>query len=160
MQAISSGHKIDVEKYRIYVLNTAKLFVEKYPWYPMPPTVHKVLIHGPEIIEHALLPIEQLSEEAQEARNKEFKKYRECFSRKISRSKTNEDILNLLLISSDPFITSMRKVPKQKESKFEKDVLDLLMPPDVSFTSDVSIATINQQIEICSNNSESSSESD
>lgn len=33
---ISSGHEIDVEK-----LKTAKLFVEKYPWFYMSPTLHK-----------------------------------------------------------------------------------------------------------------------
>ncbi|KAG5885846.1 hypothetical protein JTB14_029690 [Gonioctena quinquepunctata] len=78
------------------------------------------------------LPIGQLSEEAQEARNKEFKRYRECYSRKISRIKTNEDVLDLLLITSDPYITSRRKVPKRKALTFEKDVVALLKAPNVS----------------------------
>jgi hypothetical protein len=34
-------------------------------------------IHGLEIIESALFPIGQLTEKAQEARNKDFKRYRE-----------------------------------------------------------------------------------
>ncbi|KAJ4428639.1 hypothetical protein ANN_24684 [Periplaneta americana] len=76
LQVISCGHEIDVEKFRKYAFETAQLFVRKYSWYVMPPTIHKILINGPEIIRHAIVPIGQLSEEAQEARNKEFKKYR------------------------------------------------------------------------------------
>ena len=38
----------------------------------MPTTVHKILIHGPEV-EKCILPIGQLSEEASEARNKDIK---------------------------------------------------------------------------------------
>ena len=74
LDTISCGFEINIEKYRIYALETAEVFVKLYPWYPMPPTVHKILIHGHEIIQTALLPIGQLSEEAQEARNKEFKR--------------------------------------------------------------------------------------
>lgn len=70
----------------------------------MPTTVHKLLIHGPQIIASALLPIGQLFEKAQESRNKDIKKYREGFSQKCSREKTMEDVLNWLLVSSDPYI--------------------------------------------------------
>lgn len=120
LQAISSGHTINIEKFQNYALTTAKLFLEKYDCYPMPTTVHKILIHGPQVIKYALLPIGQLSEEAQEARNKEFKRYREYFSRKMSRTKTNEDILHLLLITSDPLVTSMRKYQERKEHSLTK----------------------------------------
>lgn len=46
----------------------------------MPISVHKLLIHGPEIIASVLLPIGQLSEDAQKARNKDIKSSREDFS--------------------------------------------------------------------------------
>lgn len=39
--------------------------------------VHRVLIHGSDVISAALLPIGMLSEEALEARNKDFRRYRE-----------------------------------------------------------------------------------
>ena len=51
-------------------------------------------------------------EEAQEARNKKFKKYREDFARKVSRKKTNDDLMRRLLCSSDPLIGSLRKQGK------------------------------------------------
>lgn len=43
-----------------------------------------------------------LSEEPQEARNKDFKRYRTDFSRKISRKDTLEDIFNRFMLTSDP----------------------------------------------------------
>jgi len=46
---------------------TAQLYVELYDWYRMPPSVHKVLIHGALVIKYSLLPIGFLSEEAQES---------------------------------------------------------------------------------------------
>lgn len=104
LQTISSGFKINDNKFQLFCRDTASLYVNIYPWMPMTPTVHKVLIHGPEIINQAILPIGQLSEEAQESRNKDFKCYRERFSRKTSRTENLMDIMNRLFISSDPII--------------------------------------------------------
>lgn len=61
------------------------------------------------IIEHfGVIPIGKLSEEASEARNKDFRKYREHHSRKFSRIATNEDIMNNLILSSDPKLSYLR----------------------------------------------------
>lgn len=73
LQVLSSGHDIDTKKFKTFCLDTAKLFVELYSWYSMPTTVHKILIHGAEIVQYFLVPIGQMSEEAQEARNKDIK---------------------------------------------------------------------------------------
>jgi hypothetical protein len=51
----------------------------------MPASVHKILIHGAIIITEAMLPIGQISEEAQESRNKDLKQFREFHARKMSR---------------------------------------------------------------------------
>lgn len=117
LETISSGHKIDTKKYDAYALETAKLYVDKYGWHPMTPTMHKILIHGATIIENSLLPIGQLSEEAQEARNKHFRKYRENFARKFSREECNKDIYYRLLLSSDPLISCMNRSAKKNYSK-------------------------------------------
>lgn len=133
MIAVASGFEIDVDRFRSYVHETARYFTSLYPWYNMSPTMHKYLIHGPEIISCALLPIGQLSEEAQEARNKDFKRYREHNSRKCNRSKSNTDIFNLFLVSSDPVITSKRKIKKNKHENIPVEALQLLK---VSFPFD------------------------
>lgn len=51
LQTISSGYYINIEKFEAYTKKTAKLFVNKYPWYYMPTTVHNILLHDPKIIE-------------------------------------------------------------------------------------------------------------
>ena len=70
LQAISSGHEINVPHFQQYTIETARKFVDVYPWFYMPTSVHKLLIHGSEIIQSSLLPIGQMSEDAQESCNK------------------------------------------------------------------------------------------
>lgn len=99
LQAISSGHIINQERFKEYTLETAHQFIQFYPWYYMPTSVHKLLIHGTEIIASSLLSIGQMSEDAQESCHKYFKKFREDFSRKFSRAKTSDDIFSRFLVS-------------------------------------------------------------
>ena len=101
-RTICSTREVDANKFDEYAKETAKLYIEKYPWYYMSASVHKMLCHGKDLIENALLPIGQFSEEAQEARFKEFRQYRRSFSRKTSRIDSNMDIFNHMLLSSDP----------------------------------------------------------
>lgn len=109
LQTMSSGIAINATKFGQYAMDTAQIFVNKYNWYYMPSSLHKILIHGESVIRHfAILPIGQLSEDAQEARNKDYRRYRLHHSRKCSRSATNEDVLHSLLYTSDPFISSLR----------------------------------------------------
>jgi hypothetical protein len=67
LEVISSGHKINTDKYSKYTTDIAEMYVRIYPWHPMTPTLHKILIHGAIVIQNALLPIGQLSEQAAEA---------------------------------------------------------------------------------------------
>lgn len=128
LQTISSGHKINLEKFDSYTKKTAELYVQLYSWCPMTPTMHKLLIHGPDVIKHALLPIGQLSEEAAEARNRHFRLFRQNFSRKFSRVSCNQDVLNRLLLTSDPVITGMRNISRKKSKPFLKETLEMLLP--------------------------------
>lgn len=100
----------------------------------MSPTIHKVLRHGAEVIKHALLPIGQISEEAAEARNKHIRQYRLNYSRKFSRVECNMDVLNRLLLTSDPLLTSMRKNINLKKNRknLYTDVLNLLCESDLT----------------------------
>ena len=51
----------------------------------------------------------------------DFKRLRKTSTAKISRLRTNRDLLNSLLVSSDPVISTYRPLPKKKEKK-EKDL--------------------------------------
>lgn len=62
---------MDTKLFQEYCKKTAELYIQNYNWYYMPQSLHKILIHGGLLINNAVLPIGQMSEEAQEARNKE-----------------------------------------------------------------------------------------
>lgn len=85
LSAISSGFAINAEVFKNYCDDTANLYVTLYSWYFMPASVHRILLHGSDIIRASILPIGTLSEEAQECRNKDLKKFREHRARKCSR---------------------------------------------------------------------------
>uniref|UniRef100_A0A8D8YFV9 Uncharacterized protein n=1 Tax=Cacopsylla melanoneura TaxID=428564 RepID=A0A8D8YFV9_9HEMI len=87
-------------------------------WHPMTPTMNKTLMHGPLVMQKALLPIGQLSEEASEARNKHIRLYRRDFAIKFSGEACNMDVSNRLLLTSDPLMTGMR--PGRNKSSQER----------------------------------------
>ena len=127
LQAMTSGKRIDFIKFEKYCEGTAKLYVSLYEWFKMTVTVHKVLIHGSEVIENASLPIGQLTEEAQEANNKIFKRIREFNTRKISRMATNEDLGHKLLIMTDPYINYFRTLHENLTLPMKEEAQDLLI---------------------------------
>lgn len=132
LQVISCGFEINIPKFRDYTEITAKKFVELYGWYYMPTTMHKILIHSHQIIDSLILPIGQMSEEAQESCNKYIKKFRRDFSRKCDRTKTMEDVFSRLLVTSDPLISSLRKLPSKRLRSLTADAVELLIPPSVA----------------------------
>lgn len=129
---ISSGYHLKTDSFRNYCHDTAKRFIELYPWYCMPTSVHKILIHSSDIISYFMVPIGQLGEEAQEARNKDIKRYREFHSRKFSRKQNMEDIFHNLLISSDPLISGMKKLSAKKFKQYPHEVLAFFDEPALS----------------------------
>nr|XP_022906380.1 glutamic acid-rich protein-like [Onthophagus taurus] len=97
----------------------------------MPTSVHKILIHGSAVIKEALLPIGELSEEAQEANNKKIRKFRESHTRKCSRLDTNEDLFKRLLLSSHPFISNFQQHISRKHKKMSMETKRLLIIDNV-----------------------------
>ncbi|KAG5888552.1 hypothetical protein JTB14_010335 [Gonioctena quinquepunctata] len=128
---ISSGFAINENKFKIYALKTFVVYLKYYPRYNVPTTIHRVLIHGDIIIRDAIAPIGLLSEDAQESENKAIKTNRQGYTRKFSREQTMEDLFHQLLVSSDPYITSMRKLPQKKSRTFPEDFMMLLKEPAV-----------------------------
>ncbi|KAK9744404.1 hypothetical protein QE152_g7787 [Popillia japonica] len=126
---LTSGYELDHNKFDKFATETAELFIRKYGWYRMPVTVHKILIHGSQAIKHMLLPIGMLSEEAQEACNKIYKRFREHHThlqRKSSRINTTRDLLHMLLVASDPVISRLRSSSKIHQRKLPNNALELI----------------------------------
>ena len=132
LNAINCTEQLDVDKFRAYCIDTARLYADLYSWYPMPNTVHKVLIHGSQMITEAFLPIGMLSEEAQEAQNKVYRQQRRYHSRKTGRSATNEDVIHIMLAGSDPVMNNFRKEPRFDTSVIDSNVLPLLEGDEVA----------------------------
>ncbi|XP_037037553.1 uncharacterized protein LOC119075260 [Bradysia coprophila] len=130
LKTLACGRDINPEAFNVYSLDTYRMIVEKYNWYKMPWSVHRILMHGAATIKHNVLPIGQLTEEAAEARNKDFRRFREHHARKVNRVLTNQDILNALLVSSDPLISSLRSTIKKNHLELPNEVKDLLVGDD------------------------------
>jgi len=79
------------------------------------------------IIEWSPLSIGQMSDNTQEARNKDIKKYCEYFAQKYSRKATMQDVFNRLLLTSDPYISSMGKKYPKKGKSLSPEALKLLL---------------------------------
>lgn len=109
LKTMPCGYAVDVEAFRKYSYETAKVYLDQYSWYYRPSSIHKILLHGADIIKAAVLPIGMLSEEAMESRNKDFRNYRKFHTRKMSCEKTMRDLLNTLMYSSDPVISSISR---------------------------------------------------
>jgi len=103
---LACGFEINYMTFEQFCTETAEYYVRLYPWYYMPPTVHKVLVHGSRKAKFAILPIGQLSEEALEARNKDVRNFWLNHTRKFCRTTTNRDLFQRLLSTSDPVICS------------------------------------------------------
>ena len=115
----STSAKFNTKMLETYCWDTMVLILAKYPWFCIPHAVHKILVHSTQVMELKVLPVGALSEEAQEARNKDVKNFREFFSLKTSRQNTNRDVMRRLLVSSDPAISRIRK----SSSEIKKDCL-------------------------------------
>lgn len=133
LATINSKKQINVDKFEMFAYETKELLNTMYPWKSMTPTIHRVLAHGKEIIENSMLPLGELTEEAQEARNRDVKKIRLFNTRKSSKIAQNMDLMEYLLISSDPAIYSIRTkwLPKisleiEKEDSESTEIKNLL----------------------------------
>jgi hypothetical protein len=98
----------------------------------MPASVVKILVHGADVVSRAIVHVGKFSEKAQESRNKERKYFRRIHSRKIYQSTKNEDVFNLLPLSSDPFISSLRGLPKKTTKTCLPEALQLFAVPKES----------------------------
>ena len=61
LETLSSGYKIDIKKFEKFAELTAELYVEIYGWYPMTPSMHKILRHGATIIDQATILLKNLA---------------------------------------------------------------------------------------------------
>ena len=74
----------------------------------MSPTIHKLLIHGWNIIESLDFGPGTYTEQSQECMNKIIRKTRDCYARKMSFIENMQDLANNLYVRSDPAIRNCK----------------------------------------------------
>jgi len=154
LSIISSGYNVHVENFKNLLRNTFKLYIELYPWYYMPATVHKVLVHGAEIVAKSVLPIGMLSEDALEATHKVIRKARLEHTRKCRRKDTNRDLMVYLLIYSEPILSTV-SIKKPTAKQCVKNIKNfIVLSPNVAVDEEIDYEETFEQ------NSDSESDTD
>ena len=97
----------------------------------MPVSVHVLLIHGAQIISSSVLPIGMMSEEAQEARNKDSKLFRLKYARKMSRMHTMSDVFHRLMVTGDIVISSKSVYNRKKRTPVPPEVREMTREPEL-----------------------------
>lgn len=144
LKTLSSGDEINVNNFDQLLRDTWYLYIENYAWYYMPATVHKILVHGVEFIKHSKIPVGMLSEEAIEATHKVFRKTRLNHTRKNSRESTNKDLIERMILQSEPNITIHRKA-NNKKAKNYNDIKQFLIQSE-SHTEECSETIIAENL--------------
>ncbi len=94
-------------------------------WYNIPPTLHKVLVHGKEIVQATPMPVGWTSEEGSEANTKFARRFHTNHTRKTSQEDTMSDLFNRLIDISDPVIVSYSKEKKKLPEFIPEDMAGL-----------------------------------
>ena len=125
----SSSISIYSNKFEDYCQVTKELYHQECGWYNMSPTLHKVLEHGPQILN--LLPPEltagMLSEEPAEASNKDTKHFQKFHAFQGDPVKKNKQVFLRMMDRSDPFMHSLfidqHVKSRTKHEEIPEDVL-------------------------------------
>ncbi|XP_043863197.1 uncharacterized protein LOC122756782 [Drosophila mojavensis] len=139
LTTIYCEYSINSEKFKAFCAKVFVAYHDKYPWYPMSPTVHKILVHGHQIIDTCLVPVGCLGEHASESRNKLYKSDRRGHARKCSRLDNITDVFNRSMDSSDPLLSStfFKKGSQRIKLKvIPAEVISLLQEPLIEIPSE------------------------
>ena len=87
--------------------------------------IHALLIHGAAISASSIIPIGTMSEEAQEAQNKDNKLFRLQHARKTSQTDSMSDVIHRLMVTGDIVISS-KSINKSNTRPLPHKVSDML----------------------------------
>lgn len=135
LRTLSSGLHINVTNFEKLLKETFILYIKLYPWYYMPVTVHKVLVHGISYIKYSNVPIGMLSEEAIESCHKVIRSNRLRHTRKTSRVDSNRDLIHYLILQSEPDISMNSQKIKIKRYDLN-EIKDFVFVEDESIVSE------------------------
>ena len=118
--------------YVVPLLNRTKmLWREHLPWFPMSPSIHKVLEHAPNIGVATQLSLGELGEDCGEATHKVIRRTRSENIRKMSKVKGIEDLMLHLLARSSPSISVIKliRIIKRQSKAIPADLKGYVVYP-------------------------------
>jgi hypothetical protein len=133
---LASGYAIDSKKFGKLCKETHEMYFDEKNgthWHNITPTLHKVLVHGQQLVEYCPLPIGLTNEEAGEGNNKILRHVKLHHTRKTSWLAGMYDLFHRLMDTSDPIILETKNSKKKKighkNSDFSPKILNLLLSP-------------------------------
>ena len=124
-RTLASGQDIDPEKFHSFCKETLDEYMTSAKWYNIPPTLHKVLVHGKEIIKATPMPVGWTSEEGSKSNTKFAHRFHTNHTRKTSQEDTMSDLFNRLMDISDPVVVSYSKEKKKQQKFIPEDMAGL-----------------------------------
>ena len=127
---LRSCMKVNIDKLQAYCDEAAALYKELFPWYPMSPTLHKVLEHIGEILQYfpPTITSGMLTEEAGETANKDNHYFTEHHAPQHDLTARNLAVFTRFMIRGDPVVLSHlfpKKVVKSNAEAYPQEVLDM-----------------------------------
>ena len=141
---MACGFAIDLDRFEKICQETKSIYFESVGWYSMPPTIHKILEHGRQIIAECPVPFGLTNEEASEANNKVLRGFRLHHSRRTSWRNGIQDLFHRLMDISDPQIQELAWRKSSRSSAHQPlspQILALLKAPEL----EVIPATISEE---------------
>ena len=114
---LNSQCTVNIEKFTKLCYDTYIMCIDKYNWYKLPATVHKMLAHSPDLIGGLPLPPGFYSEEGQESNNRFYKAYRLNHASKFSKKANISDMFTRAFLVSDPVYSSVNLSKRMKKRK-------------------------------------------
>ena len=115
-RTLSSSYSINPDQFDKLCQKTLHQYMIDAGWYCLPPTLHRTLVHGKEIIKATPVAVGKTSEEGSEANAKFARKFLKHHTRKTSHTDTMSDLFHRLLDISDPCVVAQSFSAKKKPS--------------------------------------------
>ena len=123
-------------------------------WFKIASAVHKILVHMKQLLDRCPVPPGLVSEEAPECNNGRIRFIFLRLTRKISRLKMMTDLVNRLLLISDPHMLEFveeKAMKKRKKTPLSQEVRDMLLNPEeedfnMPFFDDLEIIEADREI--------------
>jgi len=135
---LASKYQINSIKFGELCQQTLDIYMSEVGWFNIPPTIHKVLVHGQDIVEACPVPIGWTSEESSEANNKFIRKYLSQHTRKTSHLDTMSDLFHRLMQVSDPCLTAKSWKEDKKKFSLTVEMKELLHIPNLESSVEIS----------------------